>query len=412
VLGVSKPAGVLSHPSPGYWDAGTVAHALVGRVSEEMLQDRPDHREKDSFIPRAIVHRLDQGTTGAMVVAKTALAERGLEDVLRGNRAVDGSGAGADAPRLRKTYVALLLGCPRGAEGPGPHRLGVDAAIGRDPADPRRRAVVPGGQAASSVVHVHCHDESHGVSLATVDLITGRMHQIRVHCTHLGAPVACDPVYGDRKAHTALRRSLGPSLLSERRPLLHSWALELPHPRKGKEPLVLRAPLPDDMRGVITKLWPKLSLDPSSWPSSTPAAEKPRKRAKKAASPGAKLAKKAPSAPATEPSPSPPTKKVKKRRRVLEEDKGGDKQAGKKLKKKLAAPSGPAKDGSSAPRTKKLKRKSKATAGEVPLAGEPEERPAPAVRGELASGKPKKKRRAAPEQPTNGKKPKKKRRTA
>lgn len=270
LLAVNKPAGVLSHPSPGYWDGGTVAHGLVGRVSDIMLRPRTDHKEEDSYIPRAIVHRLDQGTTGVMAVAKTPMAERQLASVLRAT--------GSAGDRLvKKTYAALLLGRPGGSG--RPRRVDVDAALGRDPWDPRRMAVTPDGRAASSVVHVHCHHKAHGATLATVQILTGRMHQIRVHCAHLGAPIAGDTVYGDGKVDDSFREALG-ILGFARRPLLHAWALDLPHPRQGKEPLSLRAPLPDDMRRVIAELWPELPADPALWPGPR---EKPKAPAKRRA---------------------------------------------------------------------------------------------------------------------------------
>merc|ERR1712008_513876 len=275
LLALSKPAGVLSHPSPGYWDGGTVAHSLVGRISEEMLCQRPGHGEKDSMIPRAIVHRLDKGTTGVMVVAKTLEAEKALSDVLRVGKKDSSSNMG----RARKVYVALLTGCPNehfsefGGSPEGmskiPQCLTVNASIGYDPSDPKRRAVVPDGQAATSVVHVHRHSPvGRGIALVTVELLTGRMHQIRVHCAHGGMPVVGDGVYGDRRSNVALRKSLGTTVLSKtsQRPLLHAWALDLPHPVDGK-PLSLRAALPDDMSRVVAELWPDLALDPAVWSS-------------------------------------------------------------------------------------------------------------------------------------------------
>lgn len=272
LLAVNKPAGVLSHPSPGYWDGGTVAHALVGRIPDAMLRPRTDHKEENSYIPRAIVHRLDQGTTGVMVVAKTPLAERQLASVLRATATLAGSRP------VKKTYAALLLGRPEGSG--RPRRIDVDAALGRDPADPRRMAVVSGGQAASSIVHVHCYSKEHGAALVTVQILTGRMHQIRVHCAHLGAPVMGDPVYGDSQADAAFRSAVG-SLSLGRRPLLHAWALDLPHPRSGKEELSLRAPVPEDMRRIISKLWPDLPMDPALWPGEGEAPETSAKKGKK-----------------------------------------------------------------------------------------------------------------------------------
>lgn len=175
----------------------------------------------------------------------------------------------------KKTYAAVLLGCPEGSH--RARRLCVDAALGRDALDPRRIAVKPDGQAASSIVNVHRHSERYGATLVTVELLTGRMHQIRVHCAHLGAPVVGDVVYGNRQKDAAFQAALRSSLPT-RRPLLHAWALELPHPRQGKEPLSLRAPLPKDMRGVIAQLWPDLPADPSLWPGEESTTLKKKKK--------------------------------------------------------------------------------------------------------------------------------------
>ena len=114
VLAINKPAGLLCHPSPGFWDRGTVVHALPTRqrlpgfspLSPEMLGERRSNTgEADSVIPRAIVHRLDRGTTGLMVLAKTARAEAHLAAQFKGRT-------------TRKAYVALLHGAPSGGDRP------------------------------------------------------------------------------------------------------------------------------------------------------------------------------------------------------------------------------------------------------------------------------------------------------
>lgn len=284
---VDKEAGVLCHPSPGFWTQGTVAHRLGSIVPPEMLAERAGHGERDSVIPRAIVHRLDKGTTGCMAVARTPAAERSLADQFRHRGA-------------RKTYAALLRGLPRVPTRGGPaHRLCLDGPIGPDPARTGRMCVRSDGKPARSVVHVHAHDTVSGLSAVTVDLHTGRQHQIRVHCAHAGAPVANDVAYDGDAA--AVARLASRWALPHGRPLLHSWRLVLAHPRPGEQQVEAAALLPDDMRRVVDDLWPSLGADPAFWPAwagdgdgaeapqgavaptvDEPEAPRPRKRSRKA----------------------------------------------------------------------------------------------------------------------------------
>ena len=242
VLAISKPFGVLAHPSPGFWHKGTLAHALVGRVSEEMMAERGDHNEWDSYIPRCIVHRLDAGTSGVMVIAKTRAVEQQLVTQLRAAE-MDHSG--------KKIYVALLAGHP-GQQGQA--CLTCEGAIGRDPSNPKRWAVVPDGKAAKTVFRVHAFSKQQGFCLVTAELFSGRTHQIRVHAAFLGAPVANDHLYG--------RSALG---LPRGRQLLHAWALDIMQPMTSQE-LHLRAPLPTDLTKTLDQLWPDVGHEPSTWP--------------------------------------------------------------------------------------------------------------------------------------------------
>lgn len=267
VLAIDKPAGMLSHPSPGFWTHGTVAHALAlpplaGRIPKAMLEERKaSSGEKDSVIPRAVVHRLDRGTTGLMLLAKTPRAEAHLAAQFRARGA-------------KKRYVALLHNLPRlrataaaGGGAPAAHRLYVDAPIGRDAQRPGAMCVLPlpEGKSAVSVFHVHAHCAQRALSLVSVELHTGRQHQIRVHAARvLGAPVANDETYGERPAVERLRCEFGN--LGRGRPLLHSWALDVPHPNPAATGgLSLRCPLPADMLQIIQRAWPHLSPEPSEW---------------------------------------------------------------------------------------------------------------------------------------------------
>ncbi|CAJ1331826.1 unnamed protein product [Effrenium voratum] len=249
VLAISKPFGVLAHPSPGFWHKGTMAHALVERVPEEMLQERGNHNEWDSFIPRCIVHRLDAGTTGVMVIAKSPLAEKGLTAQLRAADMLLGHSSG------KKVYVAVLLGHPGGSQ-----CITALGKIGRNPQNPKVWAVTADGKPAKTVFRVHAFSKKHGLSLVTAEIFTGRTHQIRVHAAHLGSPVANDHLYTQKRFELP---SLG--RLPERRQLLHAWLLDLEHPDTQRR-ILLRAALPPDMAGVVQRVWPELSLDPAAWP--------------------------------------------------------------------------------------------------------------------------------------------------
>lgn len=307
MVAISKPAGLLAHGSRSATEQGTVVHALSGRqhvagyspMPAYMLEARESYTgEADSFIPRAIVHRLDRGTTGLMVVAKSAAAERQLAAHFKQRTA-------------HKRYVALLCGWPDASapgtsvelddSGAGVERLHISVPIDRDPARPgKMRAVVPDaassgggasdagaswssvGKAAHTLVHIHAYSAQHGgVCLCSMDLLTGRQHQIRVHCSHMGAPLLNDDAYGGKRcvrgAQDDDESALGP--FPKGRPMLHAWAMEVPKPtseheqregdRATEETLTLRAPLPDDMRSAIDLLWPNLG-GPDSWPCLSP----------------------------------------------------------------------------------------------------------------------------------------------
>ncbi|CAE8718754.1 unnamed protein product, partial [Polarella glacialis] len=176
---------------------GTVAHGLVDRLAEEMLQ-------QDAWggwgAPRALVHHLEPSMTGLMAVAKTEAGEHELPLLLRADGACSSTtGMGEGRCGVKQVYVALLLGHPGGADAAADgSKIWVQDPIGPDPDEPSRQAVSQMGQDACSVVRVHRFSADHSVALATIELRTARMHQGRVHCAHLGTAVACDSVYGER----------------------------------------------------------------------------------------------------------------------------------------------------------------------------------------------------------------------
>lgn len=215
MVAVDKPTGVAAHPSPG-WTGPTVVGGLAAlgyRISTSGAPER-----------QGIVHRLDVGTTGVMVVAKTEQAYAALKDQFR--RRVP-----------TKVYHAVVQGLPDPLSGT------IDAPIGRHPGHEWRFAVVDGGR--PSVTHYETLEAFGPASLVQVHLETGRTHQIRVHFSALRHPCAGDLTYG---ADPSLAAELGLT-----RQWLHAHRLELPHPVTG-EPVTVVSPYPDDLAHALAAL--------------------------------------------------------------------------------------------------------------------------------------------------------------
>lgn len=221
LLVLNKPAGLVVHPAAGA-RSGTLVNALLHHcrdLSGIGGVERP-----------GIVHRLDKGTSGLILVAKNDEAHRHLSREIK-------------ARRVSRRYLALVAGAP-------PHSRGrVEAPIGRHATQRTRMAVVSrGGRPA--VTHYEVLKEVGGFSFLRLTLETGRTHQIRVHMAHLGCPVAGDPTYGGRRQG---RRGKGERGIGLRRPFLHAYRLEFKHPRSGKA-MVFEIPLPPDLQGVLGAL--------------------------------------------------------------------------------------------------------------------------------------------------------------
>ena len=211
---VDKPVGVAAHPSPG-WDGPTVIGGLAAmghRVSTSGAAER-----------RGVVHRLDAGTTGLMVVAKSERAYTDLKEQFR-ERAVD------------KRYHALVQGHP------DPSRGTIDAPIDRHPRHDWRFAVVAGGK--PSVTHYDTVEAFRAASLLDVKLETGRTHQIRVHMSAVRHPCVGDLTYG---ADPTLAARLGLT-----RQWLHARALGFRRP-DGRW-LELVSEYPDDLAAALERV--------------------------------------------------------------------------------------------------------------------------------------------------------------
>lgn len=213
LLVVNKPADLVVHPAAGNYE-GTLLNGLL------------HHCPALQQIPRAgIVHRLDKDTTGLMVVAKTLKAQAALVAQLQ-------------ARTVSREYVALVIGMPPG--------LGeVEAAIGRDPNNRKKMAVVAAGKEA--VTHYRVIAQLGPLAWLALRLKTGRTHQIRVHMNHLGYPLVGDPVYGRRHLPEKELSAEQIHVLTEfKRQALHARALELIHPDTGAS-CRWQAPLPEDL---------------------------------------------------------------------------------------------------------------------------------------------------------------------
>ena len=218
IIVIDKPAGLVTHPSPGH-ARGTLVNALLGMEAGEGGLATVAGVERPG-----IVHRLDRDTSGLIVVARNDAAQVSLQAQLK-------------ARRVRKTYLGLAGGVVNAQLGR------IEKPIGRDPRNRLRMAVTPGGKPAVTGYRVR---ERFGEwTLLELDLVTGRTHQIRVHLASIGHAVAGDRVY----ARGDVRR--GPYGLS--RLFLHSWKLELVSPSSGR--LVrCEAPLPDELESVLEGL--------------------------------------------------------------------------------------------------------------------------------------------------------------
>lgn len=216
VIVVNKAAGVVVHPGAGNAD-GTLVNGLLA-LYPEIAAVGESHRP-------GIVHRLDVGTTGLLIVARTQRAYEAFVDMLA-------------AREVTRRYTALVWGRPAAPVGT------IDAAIGRDPRDPLRMAVVASGKPARTNYRVERTYSDPEVSLVTCELETGRTHQIRVHLQATGHPVVGDPSYGGARAPLAFGR-----------PFLHAGGLEFEHPFTGEQ-MAFRAPLPADLDAVLSRLHP------------------------------------------------------------------------------------------------------------------------------------------------------------
>jgi len=214
VVVINKNAGLVVHPGAGN-PTGTMVNGALAMFPEMASAGDP--------LRPGVVHRLDAGTTGLMVMAKTQAAYEALVDAL-------------SKREVKRTYLALVWGHPTVLSGT------IDAPIGRDQKDPTRMGVVVDGKAARTRFEVKSKfDLPLPSSLVECNLETGRTHQIRVHLESIGHPVVGDSTYGGAR-----------SSLSAPRPMLHALQLAFLHPISGQS-MSFEAEMPDDMKALLAR---------------------------------------------------------------------------------------------------------------------------------------------------------------
>jgi 23S rRNA pseudouridine1911/1915/1917 synthase len=217
LLAIDKPAGVVVHPTYGH-ASGTIMNALLWHARNWMTGERP-----------SLVGRLDKLTSGIVVVAKTAAVHTALQRASRGSE---------------KDYLAVVHGRVNAARG------AIELGLARDPRD-RRVVVAANAGGAPSVTQFVRLARGDGLSLLRCRLVTGRMHQIRVHLSARGWPIVGDRAYGTTSAPVSADPVVAAAVGAFPRQALHAWRVALTHP-VTRERLRVEAPVPTDIRALLT----------------------------------------------------------------------------------------------------------------------------------------------------------------
>jgi 23S rRNA pseudouridine1911/1915/1917 synthase len=217
LLVVDKPAGMVVHPAAGHGH-GTMVNALLHHI--------PDLSGIGGEQRPGIVHRLDRGTSGLLVVAKHDVTHRALVNQFQ-ERSIE------------KEYIALAWGVVHAGRR-------IEEPIGRDPQQ-RKKMSTRARRSREAATRVTAARDLDGVSLLHLAIATGRTHQIRVHLSAIGHPVVGDPLYGGvhRRVAAHLR-----AVMRLERPFLHAARLAFTHPADGRR-MEFESPLPEDLQSVL-----------------------------------------------------------------------------------------------------------------------------------------------------------------
>lgn len=222
LLAVNKPEGVLSHPNPG----GKRGSCAFGG-NYDMQDRRFDDRGRSLWL----VHRLDKDTSGVLLAARSRDFSLQIRELFLRQDVI-------------KSYAALVLGIPRVPEGDWYDFI--DTRRGRE----QVRSRAAGGRKPNARLHYRSIEpfSQRRAALLSIDLYTGRTHQIRVQCASRGHPVLGDRIYGDFGANRIFRGEAGLTRL-----FLHASVVEFTHPRRGR-PVRIEAALPKDLEQVLARL--------------------------------------------------------------------------------------------------------------------------------------------------------------
>ena len=211
---VNKPAGMVVHPAAGH-SSGTLVNAVLGY--------EPDIEGIGGEERPGVVHRLDKETSGLILLAKNERAHRWLQDQFR-------------LRKVEKTYLALVDGKPPTPSGR------VESHIGRDPSHRKRMAIVPESRGREAISEYKTIAIYRDHTLLEFHPLTGRTHQIRLHCAFLGCPIVGDEIYGRKKLSVEIDRHF-----------LHASRLKIILPGET-EARLFEAPLPEELDRVLASL--------------------------------------------------------------------------------------------------------------------------------------------------------------
>lgn len=230
---LNKAPGVVVHPAPGNY-TGTLVNGL--------LYHYPNLEGVGGEIRPGIVHRLDKDTSGVLLVARNHAAHTELSDQFKSRI-------------VKKKYLTLVYGHMKETNGV------IDFPIGRHPTQ-RKQMSIRSRKPRPAETRWKVREQLDGIAFLELDLLTGRTHQIRVHCHAIQHPIVGDPVYGIRSLSRRIRRLGGQAhhIQGINRQMLHSWRLTIRHPVSGI-PMTFEAPIPEDMQSLLTALRQKQSVE-------------------------------------------------------------------------------------------------------------------------------------------------------